>query len=197
MEKIRSAFALRGYDAEKILQRPYFKKFCEEYQVGDKTDEEILKSLNGAETDTIGKMENKLRAVKAAHKLLNSFRRLTDRHLKRLDRYNRRRAGNKRGAPIIEYLTASFDAIELEQKFADIYFKLESEIQARYRRELANRLKQARRKAGLTQKELGDLVQVSPQGFSHYERGDRDIPTHTLARLAKVLKLSGDQILGL
>ena len=58
-------------------------------------------------------------------------------------------------------------------------------------------MKQARKAAGLTQKELGERVQVSSLGISRYERDEREIPIYTLVRLAKELKLSGDEILGL
>ncbi len=66
-----------------------------------------------------------------------------------------------------------------------------------YQKIFIERLKKYRKAAGLTQKELGELVQVSPMGMSQYARCKRDIPTHTLIRIAKILNVSTDELLGL
>lgn len=200
--KTKNAFALRDFDKQRILQRPFFKTF----RFGDKTDEEILKTLDAADEDSVDDMENKLETVKAVHERLEAFMRLIDKHCKeRCDKYNRIKMKMlgvdifelQRRAPTLEYFTASLDCIELADKLAHRYFELEKKIQERYQRELAARIKEARLKLGMRQKELGDKVQVSPQGFSRYERCERDIPIHTVIRLAKVLGMSGDEILGL
>lgn len=195
--KKQNAFALRDFDATRILQRPYFKKFREEYHIADTTDDEILESLNAADDDSVDDMERKLKTLKAAHTLLFEFRNLINHHETRLNKYNKQAAENQRGAPMIEYVTADLDAMELSNKFADSYLELEKKIQKKYREEFTARLKEARKQAGLTQKQLAYFVEVSPQVFSRYERGEHDMPIHTVARLAKVLHLSGDQILGL
>ena len=195
--KRQDAFAFRGYNRARILQRPYFKSF----HFGSATDTEILQSLKAADDDSIDDMENKLIITKATHNRIEEYRRLIERHIRRCDRYNKAlgvKVGEmKRTAVITEYFTATLDCIELAEKFARLYFELEKQIQERYRKEFAARLKQERLKVGLTQKELGDRVQVSPLGISRYERVERDIPIYTVIRLAKALNLSGDQILGL
>ena len=199
--KRRDAFAFRDFDRARILQRPFFKSF----HFDSATDTEILEKLKAADSDSIDDMENKLVIIKATHDRLGQYQRLIDKHTKRCDRYNKRKAAAlgvtlselKRFAPTLEYFTNSLDCIELADKLTKHYYELEKQIQERYRKEFTTRLKQARLKAGLKQKELGDLVQVSPQGFSLYERGERDIPIHTVIRLAKVLNISGDEILGL
>lgn len=199
---MKHAFAFRDFDTERILQRPFFKSFKLDRT---KADTEILETLKAADSDSIDAMEKKLQTIKATHDRLEKFRHLIERHTKRCDRYNKRKAVSlgvtstelKRFAPTLEYFTAGLDCAELADRLAKLYCDLEKQIQGRYKKEFTSRLKQARIAAGLKQKELGDLVQVSPQGFSLYERGERDIPIHTVIRLAKVLKLSGDQILGL
>ena len=190
-------YAFRDFDGERILQRPYFKKFREEYHIGKETDEEILEMLKATEGNSLERLETKLKALRTANNLLVKFLALIHRHETRLNRYNKRAAENQQSAPIVEYFTAELDTMELTNKIADACFALGREIPKRYRQEFANRLRIARESAGLTQKQLGELVQVSPQGMSHYERAERDIPIHTIVRLAKVLKLNGDQILGL
>lgn len=200
--KRRDAFAFRDFDAARILQRPYFKSF--DFAAG-RTDTEIMEELKAAAGDTIDTLEEKLRRIKATHDRLEKYRKLIDKHTKRCARYNERKAAAlgvtlselKRFAPTIEYFTATLDCVELAGKLDKLYYELEKQIQERYQEEFRVRLKQIRLKLGLTQKQFGDLVQVSPLGISRYERGERDMPIYTVIRLAKVLNLSGDQILGL
>ena len=203
MPKTRNAFALKGFDSERILQRRYFRDF---HFDADKSDAQILQSLTVAETNSINDMEAKLKTIKAASERLERYRQLIRRHYQtRCDRYNKRKAEAlgikvtemKRSAPTLDYLSAELSCIELEGKFDELYFETEKQIQRRYRKEFSARLKQARKAAGLTQKELGERVQVSSLGISRYERDEREIPIYTLVRLAKELKLSGDEILGL
>lgn len=188
-----NAFAFRDFDSKRILQRPYFREF---HFDADKSDAQILESLKVADDDSIDDMEQKLNTLKKIHERLKSLCLLIDRHQKRLGRLVKRGLENKI-IPTMDYFSADLDILEFMPTVETEYYDLEKQIQKRYRQEFTARLKQARLKAGLKQKELGDLVQVSPQGFSLYERGERDIPIYTVIRLAKALKLSGDQILGL
>ena len=97
----------------------------------------------------------------------------------------------------MEYFSASLSVLELMNKFKNLYRDIEKKIQVRYRKDFAGRLKRIRQDLKLTQKQFGDLIRVSPQVFSFYERGEHDIPVHTIIRLAKALNMSGNQILGL
>ena len=190
--KRQNAFAFRSYNGKKILQRPFFKSL----KLPTAMDAEILSALKIADSDSVDDMENKLIITRATHNRIEEYRRLIERHTRRCDRYNK--AGEtKRNAVITDYFTATLDCVELAEKFAKLYYETEKQIQERYRREFSLRLRQARIAAGLTQRQLGELVQVSPLGISRYERDERDIPIYTVIRLAKVLNLSGDQILGL
>lgn len=203
MPKKWRAFALRGFDEERILQCSYFQEF----KFDSKSDIEILLSFDVMLTDSADDMETKQKKVKAIHSRLHEFRKLIKRHEIRINRFNRRKAeklGVKvsklqfgEGIPIGEYFMAELSIVELMTKFEKSYFELEKQIEERYRHDLALRIKKARNARGITQRQLGELVEVSPQSFSRYERGERDIPLHTMIRLAKVLNMSGDQILGL
>jgi transcriptional regulator with XRE-family HTH domain len=54
------------------------------------------------------------------------------------------------------------------------------------------RLKEARTKAGLSQKELGDKVNIARRTISYYETGYK-LPTFTIiSKIAAVLKVSLD-----
>ena len=203
MPKTKNAFAFRDFDSSRILQRPFFKNF---YFETDKSDEEILQSLNNATDDSVGSWEKNLYAIKAILDRLEEFRHLINRHNEnRLDTYNRKKSELKgikmtelqRPAPVMEYFSASLSVLELMNKFEKLYCDIEKNIQVRYRKEFGNRLKQARQALGLTQQQLGDLIRISSQGVSHYELGKRDASIPTIIKFAKVLNMNGNQILGL
>ena len=201
--KTKNAFAFRDFDSSRILQRPFFKDF---HFDADKSDAQILKSLSMATEDSVDSLERKLYVIKATHERLNKFRCLINRHNEnRLDKYNKRKSKSQdvkitelqHPAPVMEYFSASLSVLELMNKFKQLYSEIEKKIQVRYRKEFGSRLRRLRQDLGLTQAKFGDLVQVSPQVFSLYERGEHDVPIHTIIRLAKVLDMSSDQILGL
>ncbi len=200
MPKTRNAYALKGFDSERILQRRYFRDF---HFDADKTDAQNLQSLTVAETNSINDMEAKLKTIKAACERLERYRQLIRRHYQtRCDRYNKRKAEAlgikvtelKRSAPTLDYLSAELSCIELEGKFDELYFETEKQIQRRYRQEFSARLKKARKAAGLTQRQLGELIQISPNGYSQYESGRREPSLSTLSRLLKVF--SAEQLFG-
>ena len=203
MPKTKNAFAFRDFDSARILQRPFFKSF---YFDTDKSDTEILQSLNTTE-DSVDSSEKKLYVIQAILERLRAFRHLIDRHNEnRLNKYNKKKSELKgititelqRPAPVMEYFSASLSVLELTNKFEKLYSDIEKKLQSRYRTEFANRLKGIRKNIGLTQKQLGALIRVSPEVYSVYERGERrDLPIHMIIRLAKALNMSSDQILGL
>lgn len=58
-----------------------------------------------------------------------------------------------------------------------------------------NRVSELRKKAGLTQRKLGELMQVSQQTVSKYESADANIPSDILAWMAKFFDVSIEYIL--
>ena len=201
--KTKNAFAFRNFDSTRILQRPFFKNFYFEH---DKSDAQILDSLNVAKNDSVDSLEKKLYMIKATHERLTEFRHLIDKHNeKRLNKYNRKKSEAKgikitelkHPAPVMEYFNASISVSELINQFERLYYEIEKKIKTLYRKDFGNRLKQGRKSLGLTQKQLGALIQVSPQIFSLYERGEQDVPVYAVIRLAKALNISSDQLLGL
>jgi len=59
------------------------------------------------------------------------------------------------------------------------------------------RLAEIRQRRGLTQIELGKLVDVSNRVIAYYESEEAQPPGALLADLARVLKVSADELLGL
>ena len=58
-------------------------------------------------------------------------------------------------------------------------------------------IRDLREDADLTQGEIAKLLPCSQQAYSLYERGERDIPTIILIRLAKIHHTTTDYLLGL
>lgn len=58
-------------------------------------------------------------------------------------------------------------------------------------------LKAARQKAGLKQKDLADQLNLSPKTISNYEAGTRDPDLNTLIKLAHILNVTIDYLVGL
>ena len=62
---------------------------------------------------------------------------------------------------------------------------------------LAKKIKQLRKKSGLTQAQLADKLEVSPSAVGMYEQGRREPDKQTLSKICQVLDASGDFILDL
>jgi len=59
------------------------------------------------------------------------------------------------------------------------------------------RIRDLREDSDMNQTEFAKLLGMSQTGYSKYERGENDIPTDVLIRLAKIHKTSIDYLLGL
>jgi patatin-like phospholipase/acyl hydrolase len=78
--KTKNAFAFRDFDSTRILQRPFFRDF---HFDTNKSDAQILESLNTVEEDSVDAWERNLYVIKATHERLTQFRHLIDRHNKK------------------------------------------------------------------------------------------------------------------
>ena len=58
------------------------------------------------------------------------------------------------------------------------------------------RIRHLREDKDLTQAKMGEILFCSQRVYSNYERGDIDIPTATLSRIADFHKVSVDYLLG-
>ena len=58
------------------------------------------------------------------------------------------------------------------------------------------RIRDLREDKDLTQKQVAAMLGMSQTGYSKYETGENDIPTHILIKLADFYKTSTDYILG-
>ena len=58
------------------------------------------------------------------------------------------------------------------------------------------RIRNLREDKDLTQAKMGEILSCSQRVYSNYERGDIDIPTSTLSKLADFHNVSVDYLLG-
>ena len=61
---------------------------------------------------------------------------------------------------------------------------------------LYSRIRDLREDKDLTQAQMGEILNCSQRVYSNYERGEVDIPTQTLIRLADFHGVSVDYLLG-
>lgn len=59
------------------------------------------------------------------------------------------------------------------------------------------RIRELRKKRGLTQKDMADYLKCSQVSYSYYEIGSRSIPTEVLIQFARYHHTSTDYLLGL
>lgn len=220
MPKTKNAFALKDFDGKRILQRPFFKAWRKRYSVGDELTDiaalhviDVVDSLNA--TNELTAKEKNNRRLTELLKLLERLHKLIMRHANnRLEPY--RRAVQKEmdsadadvhylqskvireqrlvSAYIMDASTAISDLIVNVQK---LWQESEQNLQIAYRRRFGERLKQARERAGLSRKDLGDAINITPNAYGLYETGKRDATTTYLIRLANKLNVSADWLIGL
>ena len=58
------------------------------------------------------------------------------------------------------------------------------------------RIRDLREDRDMTQTQMGEILSCSQRVYSNYERGDIDIPTQTLIKLADFHQVSVDYLLG-
>ena len=61
---------------------------------------------------------------------------------------------------------------------------------------LYRRIRDLREDRDLTQREMGEILSCSQRVYSNYERGELDIPTEILCKLADFHGVTTDYILG-
>ena len=217
MPKTQNAFAFRDFDAARILQRLFFKEFREEYSIADNTDEKILEALTASDDDSLSILESKQVILKGLLKRTSKFRAWVDSHVKnRLGRYSRMikkkiENGDPATAELLQKKLFRVQAFlifnytidiseEIDNLVYDIGIKeddIETEIQKRYQKIFATRLKAARLKAGLSRKALADIVNITQAAVGLYENCKREPTLTPLIRMSKVLGVTTDWLTGM
>ena len=227
--KTKNAFALRGFDSERILQRPFFSDL--NLPVG--SDEDILlvflnvfeKPVAGVtqsgclrviapnqEGYLAGAIEN-LETISQLGSRADCYERFIEWHMMRLNRLQKyfvERFMTTEERKYKEKFTRVTDLIKCYREILNsttalrgkITFKVqmlkelfEKDFRQRF---FGTRLRQARKKIGLTQQGLAERIGFKTfNAIAQYERGIRDPSLPTLFRLAKILDVSADWLLSL
>lgn len=225
MPKKRNAFALKGFDAERILQRPFFKSL----KFRASTDAEILQTLKADDSDSLEVMEEKVQELGEVAFQVASYQRHLKRHGDRLRKYTQAianriaaddevditelRARYKRASELsMKYCgcvsdtkgTTTFylggitvdDVGGLIQKIVERYKELTEKVKVQYRKIFASRLKQARKEMKLTQSGLATKLKLSQRAVGSYENAENEPSIAMLIRISKELKRPIDWLVG-
>lgn len=209
MPKTKDAFALRDFNGDRILQRAWFKDL--EFPVAD--DKNILADYIGNSTD-IRKVATKIKCIERLNNSGKEYLRHLRHHLSRLDKimaiYARGYIDGKNEKLKEQYLRAlNLKAFYFEfgnavnKSFCDnivspLFLEGAIDFISLARKTFGERLREARKAAGLTQGQLAALVGLkSYNPITQYERGINDPSLPTLIRLATELNRSVDWLLGL
>lgn len=63
--------------------------------------------------------------------------------------------------------------------------------------EFSQRLKEIRKENNLTQKDVYEKLEISPNGYASYEQGRTEPNIATIIKLCKIFNVSADYLLGL
>lgn len=223
--KTINAFALRGFDSERILQRNYFiKRLSREHittwaetTINDtvyiESDTEKLDTLDARNVAHLGSAEmvERLARLKKIKSAVSDYKKLLDVHKARLDclstYYAKRfaetvaqmwqekyqRAQNFQQA-YSEAITAIYNLLE---KITKLEQSGEKAIDQQRRKEFADRLQEARQKAGLRQSDLANKIKVVAGTIANYEQSISAPQIPMLIRICHALNCSADELLGL
>lgn len=211
MAKTKDAFALRDFDAERILQRNFFLQRIG-FTFAD-YDENIIDVYNVAANSHLGSAEmvDRIDTLQKFNVAAIAYTKLLDRHIKRLENFCTRYAKNFVSSSVQMWQEKYRRAEGLQQAYANALSKLlslqkkidelerdgEKAIDKQRRKEFSERLQDARQKAGLKQSDLARKVGVASTTVANYEQGRSDPQIPMLIRLSQVLNISADSLLGL
>ena len=203
MQKTKNAYALRSFDATKILQRRWFKDF----NLPVDNDENILLSFYN-----IIENEN-LEIITHLGERTVFYEALLERHITRLNEIKKYYTENFMATEKKIWKTKALQATELIKHYREVLnsttvLREKISIKVKALKELfekdfrqrffGSRLRQARKAAGLTQRELAERVGFKTyNSIAQYERGLNDPSLPTLFRIATELKCSTDWLLNL
>ena len=208
--KTKNAFALRGFDVTRILQRRFFRDL--NLPVGD--DEKILEDYFANISD-IHEVAQKVNYIEQLNNLAKKY-------LFHLEAHGERRLKRIMQIYADKYISSNDETIkkkyqrvlDLRASYHDLYWSVlnpfYNEVVSglvvtgnltfikRCRDSFGTRLRQARKAAGLTQTELAERVGLKTySAITQYERGINDPSLPTLLRLSTTLNCSVDWLLGL
>ena len=225
MPKTKNAYALRNFDATRILQRQWFKDFNlpvdndEKVLLGfyniveNATSYDSLTVIRDIEESFLKSANENLEIITHLGERTVFYEALLERHITRLNEIKKYYTENfmatekkiwktralqtneliKRYHEVLNSITVLREKISIKVKMLKELF--EKDFRQRF---FGSRLRQARKAAGLTQRELAERVGFKTyNSIAQYERGLNDPSLPTLFRIATELKYSADWLLNL
>lgn len=210
MPKTKDAFALRDFDAEKILQQKFFLK-----QLGfmyEDSDANIIDLYNVGSFAHLGTpiMEERradLRRLKIAVENYQSRLATHVDKISKLESHYTERFMNTGTATFKEkydrattlkkcYKLAAALIGKIINQISELEKENEKAIQRNYRKDFANSLKEIRLARKMTQRELAARLEIAVPTLSQYENEVIEPTIKNLVRLANILKTTTDALLG-
>ena len=209
--KTIDAFALRGFDSERILQRIFFLNRLG--LVHEDTDSNVIILYDARNVAHLGSAEmvERLANLQKIESAVADYKRLLDVHKNRLDCLSTRYARNfmETAAQMWQekyrraqdhkktYEEALTSLCDLQKKIMELEQSGEKAIDQQRRKEFADRLQEARQKAGLRQSDLANKIKVVTGTIASYEQAISAPQIPMLIRICHALNCSADELLGL
>lgn len=208
MPKTRDAFALRGFDEQKIIARMFAPDFSH------RTDAELLATYQFGVNAKLFGTDNqfatfsRITLIEFAMAASQYQTRLT-RHNDRLLRYSVYLIENFAVDDVIQsrirrarklsdrYVDACRAVQSLQKKLHGIIVSIDNYAEQSLRQRFSERLREARKAVGLTQQQVADKIEMTASGYNQYELARRDPSIPTLIKIARILNRSADWLLGL
>ena len=222
------AFALRDFDKDKILQRPYFR-MCNLSPTT--TDEEFLSRYNetseayisnnvsvragisvNAFVVDVDEFDTRCQELKRLIDNLRGYFSRIEHHTDKLksfsavladkiassDESNKKwRNQYRRAKELVDEYDKVLHAItHLVKKAKETYKASDAKIQLEYRKRFANRLRLARLGKNYPQYYIANELGLTVASYQHYEKGRREPSITNIFRLAKILGVTPNWLLG-
>lgn len=95
-----------------------------------------------------------------------------------------------------KYVGIRQDAFDYLELMSNLKKYNQETLRNAFNEELGNRLRLARKKAGLTQDDVALRLGITKSSYSHYELGRREIPPLLIYQLTNLLNVSAEYLLG-
>ena len=209
--KKTNAFALKGFDYERIFQRKFFL-----HRLGfaySDNDTDVIDIYNVAAISHLGSvtMVERLDALKKIKTAVLDYTKLINEHVKRLESLRTAYTEKFTETTAPTWQEKYRRAKDFQQAYKDVISKLvilqekinkleqdgEKALDKQRRKEFAERLQDARQRAGMKQSEVASQLKVASTTIANYEQGRSDPQIPMLIKIAKILNVSTDKLLGL
>lgn len=197
--KTRDAFALKDFDAQRILQRNFFLSKLKAPMLVD-VDEEILDSwFNVAAISHLGtaKMRRRLDKVKRLQTVTAAYAKRLLEHELKIEKFIQDAKTKNRAAILQQKYRAAVESVgRLQKEINKLISDGEKSIPKVFCKELGERIRTAREALNLERKNVAFSLGISLHALGHFERGEREVSPYVIARLSELLGRSPNWLLG-